>query len=137
MNFFLMYLYQLPQNLLALAIILWHKYILNKKLSEMIVHLENPVKVVVIPQSKAFGVSLGNYIIFSGGGMYNDTNMKHELGHCAQSRMLGWLYLLIVGLPSAVFNLISQHNKKWAKNYYRRYPENQADRLGGVERSKS
>lgn len=41
------------------------------------------------------GVTLGNYIIVS-----NIKHLQHELGHTKQSKILGPLYLLVIGLPS-------------------------------------
>lgn len=55
-----------------------------------------------------------------------------------QSRMLGWLYLPVVGLPSisrAAYALLYREvtGRQWT-GYYDGYPENWADRLGGVQR---
>jgi len=70
-----------------------------------------------------------------------EKEIPHEGGHCLQSRMLGWLYLPIVGIASGLNNLKSRKNpyvsmsederEKW---YYNFYPEKWADKLGGVER---
>ena len=86
------------------------------------------------------GVSLGEYIILPPRRDYAQT-VPHEYGHSVQSRAWGPLYLLAVGLPSAVFNNLWDRllHKKWSaerrqKWYYSRYPEKQADRLGGVAR---
>ena len=85
--------------------------------------------VYIVPFMCAGGVSLGNYIFILNSND-NDFAIKHELGHRIQSMILGPLYLLIVGLPSALFNVISSHSKKFSKNYYRRFPENWANKLG-------
>jgi hypothetical protein len=85
-----------------------------------------------------YGVSLGKYILVSTfykeetNGEFNAKN--HEFGHVKQNLMLGPLYLILVGLPSITFNIISQNNEKFASRYYQRYPENWADKLGGVKR---
>lgn len=77
------------------------------------------------------GISLGKFIVvnqFSG-----QNTIKHEYGHCRQSKYLGWFYLLVVGLPSilhAAFCKCKRHS------YYDIYPENWADKLGGVKRNK-
>ena len=52
--------------------------------------------------------------------------------------MLGPLYLPLVGVPSVsrVINSVAYHHlkrKPWT-GYYKGYPEDWADRLGGVER---
>jgi hypothetical protein len=79
-----------------------------------------------------WGVSLGRYII-----IWECSSLEtlwHEYGHYRQSLMLGPLYLPIVGLPSLVMNLMSRCNADFASRYYQRWPENWADRLGGVKR---
>jgi hypothetical protein len=85
------------------------------------------------------GFSLGKYICLT--DAHDFETLKHEGGHCAQSKILGWLYLLIIGIYSAVFcNLWDRwFHQKWAyerrvKWYYSRWSEAWADRLGGVER---
>jgi hypothetical protein len=87
------------------------------------------------------GVSLGRYIILP---YENETDIKHEYGHSVQSLYLGPLYLLAVGLYSAVFcNLWDRlFHKAWPAYdrlywYYKtRWAERWADRLGGAERDK-
>lgn len=57
--------------------------------------------------------------------------VRHEaVGHVAQSRMLGWLYLVVIGLPSLIWAAVCQERKK----YYNFYTEKWADRLAGIER---
>jgi len=84
------------------------------------------------------GVSLGNYIIIK---TKNEATVKHEYGHSRQSVIFGPLYLLAVGVPSAIFNNLWDRlfHKKWPvekrhKWYYSRYPEKWADLLGGAVR---
>lgn len=129
----LLYLWQLPQNLLGLLVILFtgakktgsdYEYIASK--------------------FEPFGVSLGNYIIFGGAGGTADS-YKHEYGHHKQSLYLGWLYLIIIGLPSLSGNLFTRVWWAFSKkdfetadkilNYYYKQPwEAWADKLGGVIR---
>ena len=85
------------------------------------------------------GFSLCRYICLHG-KYYNNVlelerTIRHECGHSRQSRRLGWLYLLVVGIPSAINNLRSRVDDHVWKTYYQRYPESWADRLGGVERT--
>jgi len=119
---FLLFLWQLPQNLLALCMLFYF-------------HLTHSIKQItklhgktIIHSSKApNGISLGNFVFVKYPS--NQAIIKHELGHCRQSEILGWLYLPIVGLPSITMNIISRYNASFAKGYYRRFPENWADRL--------
>lgn len=87
------------------------------------------------------GFSLGYYQaltvrFFRAGNDIVRTTKKHEWGHCKQSLILGPLYLVVVGLPSVLWNLLSRLSYKVGSRYYRRFPENWADRLGGVVRDK-
>ena len=123
----LLYIWQLPQNLLGLLVILF-------------THAENTDKGYWLTYYHSFGVSLGNYIIFGGIGSMLDTNVKHEQGHQKQSKYLGPLYLLIIGLPSVLGNLWDRlFHKKWPISkriswYYNQPWEKWADKLGGVKR---
>ena len=127
----LLWIWQLPQHLLA--IIIYLILIISKK----IVAIDNFLSSKVYWANISWGVSLGNYIFL--GGAYSDgVTVKHEYGHSIQSKIFGPLYLLIIGLPSITMNILSvilfyRGNKKFYKNYYNRWPESQADKLGKVE----
>jgi hypothetical protein len=93
-------------------------------------------RAVSVVVRRRFGVSLG-LVVFSTYGTI--TSRHHELGHYVQSNLFGPLYLLLVGLPSVVLNLLSRFfgaDSKFTRNYYNRYPENWADLLGKVHRIK-
>jgi len=87
------------------------------------------------------GVSLGTFIFWTKRSnryshLKNDCKM-HEYGHSIQSRLLGPLYLLIVGIPSIMRFFYSawyvkRKGSDW-QNYYAGFPENWADKLGGVK----
>jgi len=96
----------------------------------------------LVVESAETGISLGHIVFWSReGSRWHDLDVRnraHELGHCKQSRLLGWLYLPLVGLPSisrAVYALVFREmtGRQWTR-YYEGYPENWADRLGGVIR---
>jgi hypothetical protein len=130
----LLYVWQLPQHLLGLLLI---KITGACKTNSFF----SPAEACVYRQSKykGWGISLGRYIILHD---YYDTDTEyHELGHSVQSVWFGPLYLLAIGIPSALFNNLWDRlfHKKWApekrlKWYYSRWPEKQADKLGGVTR---
>ena len=70
-------------------------------------------KSVTIDKSKKYfrvkhlcdcGISLGNYIIIDLDADYEDWAIGHEQGHQKQSQMVGWLYLVLFGLPSICGN---------------------------------
>lgn len=136
----LLFLWQLPQNLIALFILL-----LNKKEQKTIKYIYG-IKVCFVKKGVFnCGVSLGDYIILY--DLYRHfpyeclrNTVKHENGHKKQSRYFGWFYLLLVGLPSVCNNIWDRlFHRKWTneereKWYYSRYPEKWADKIGEVKR---
>lgn len=80
-------------------------------------------------------VSLGEYV-FLCPSHYNDEEvLKHEKGHTIQSKYLGWLYLLVIGLPSFIWansKYCERYRQKHNKSYYSFYTERWANKLGGV-----
>jgi hypothetical protein len=48
--------------------------------------------------------------------------------------MLGPLYLFIVGIPSVTMNMLTKAKILKRENYYKRWPETWADKLGKVKR---
>lgn len=81
----------------------------------------------------AGGVCLGELVLV----LETENNIltkKHELGHRCQSRILGPLYLIIVGLPSVCINLAARKSLKVRSTYYQKFPENWADKLGKIQR---
>ena len=96
----------------------------------------------------AGGMSLGKYIFvpfdYDGLMWYDDNKyyrddyaknfIKHEYGHTIQSKYLGWLYLLVIGLPSLIWSqCFEKYRKKTGTGYYDFYTEKWANKLGGVE----
>lgn len=102
----LLWVWQLPQNIIGL---IWEKFDL--------------------PLFGSAGVCLGEYIILR--NPVHLVVMKHEMGHQKQSRMLGPLYFLIIGLPSLIGNILHRFVRF---NYYKQPWEAWADKLGGVDR---
>lgn len=133
-----LFIWQLPQCLLGLVLLL-----LNKTKIDY-----DGIKAVdswatLIPLSNGFrkerleGISLGLFIILDYRPNWNRI-VVHEYGHVLQSRILGPLYLLVVGLPSILRAIYAEKvlSKKWDQSrisvwYYSGYPEQWADRLGG------
>ena len=98
----------------------------------------------LVVESTGTGVSLGHVVFWSReNSRWHDLDLRnraHELGHTKQSRLLGPLYLPVVGFPSIsrvayAFAYRELTGKPWT-GYYDGYPENWADRLGGVERGR-
>ena len=115
----LLYIWQLPQNILGLLFLLCLK---GKQ--ELLVDNIRFYYIDTFPG----GISLGDYIIL---GYKNARSVRHEYGHCIQSRYLGWLYLPVVGLPSLLHAAFCECRKH---SYYDFWTEAWADKLGGVKR---
>ena len=115
----ILYLWQLPQNILGLLFLL---FIRGEKKHDLY-----GVRFYTAPKIKG-GISLGQYMIL-GKETYN--LVRHEYGHYLQSKMLGPLYLIVVGLPSVLHAWLCPCKKH---SYYDFYTEKWADKLGGVKR---
>ena len=121
----LLYVWQLPQNLLGLLLIAIVR-------PEDIYDYEGE-KLCYSYRRMRGGISLGRYIIIR--SYLLNANAKteyHELGHSIQSRILGPLYLLVIGLPSLLW--AAWWNEDRNRSYYSFYTERWADYLGNVER---
>lgn len=118
----LLYLWQLPQNLLGALLKLFYK------VSNKVVYKD---KIVCICKGFRGGISLGNTIIVNKYPITKDTwnTVKHEYGHSIQSKYFGWLYLFVIGIPSALHALVG-----FTDCYYDFYTEKWADKLGNVKR---
>jgi len=77
------------------------------------------------------GISLGLFSFRDGASLLDDNTIRHEDGHSVQSIMFGPAYLIIVGIPS-LRNALDKNLV--GDDYYTVWPENQADKLGGVKR---
>ena len=124
----LLQVWQLPQNLLGLAVGLFLK---GKRRLPGVPGIPETIRVVGA-RNMYGGISLGNFIYFRPPAY--ETMIRHEYGHCRQSRLLGPFYLLVVGLPSLLWALWWHPGRPVP--YSRFYTERWADRLGGVERRK-
>lgn len=110
----LLYLWQLPQNLLGLAVV---KVTKAEKKDDW-----------YFSRKVGSAVSLGSYIISA---TANEITLRHERGHQKQSLILGPLYLLMIGLPSVCGNLL---HRVFRFNYYAQPWEHWADKLAGINR---
>lgn len=124
----LLILWQLPQVLVGLFLL-----ILYKK-SSKVIYKDDYVKVYSC--NMPGGISLGTIVLINK-YMCTKNTVNHELGHTKQSRYLGWLYLLIIGLPSIIHAWLNNTIgccDKHLEGYYHFYTEKWADKLGGVKR---
>jgi len=82
------------------------------------------------------GVSLGGFIFLT--DVWEDKEQQtldHEYGHCMQSLLFGPLYLLVIGIPSVIWNVcFRKYRKEKNVDYYSFYTEKWADIWGKVNR---
>lgn len=121
----LLYLWQLPQNLVGLVVV----KITGAERGLYTIH-DKMYKCYATNKIRSSG-SLGDYVILKRPQQETIPTILHEYGHCRQSRYLGWLYLPIVGLSSWLHNLFC---KCTDHDYYDFWTEKWADRLGGITR---
>jgi hypothetical protein len=128
-------LWELPQN--ALGVLTFA----SERLRGRVVRVER-VDGRFVVETTGTAISLGHLVFWSRRSSrwhdLDERNRQHELGHAVQSRMLGPLYLPVVGVPStarAMYALGYREvtGRKWT-GYYDGFPERWADELGGVQR---
>ena len=126
----LLWIWQLPQHLIALFMC-------------AVLKVKPSTKDVMLYKYNFPSFSLGEYIFISWSNWVDYSNnfhnglvtMFHEVGHTRQSRYLGWLWLFVIGIPSALHWVWYQYyGRKHGYNYYNFYTEKWADKLGGVTR---
>ena len=128
-------LWQLPQIVLGLVVV--GIFSTRRRITRREVSCVAPGTSIyrVTARRWLWGVSLGTIVLLCDHPSCDDTMVRHEYGHCIQSRMLGPLYLLVVGLPSITRLMWWRLLRLPPSDYYRGYPEAWADRLGGVKRT--
>lgn len=119
-------IWQLPQSIIGWLMILW--FVIIGKVKFMHYHKH----AFVFTADKMNGsISLGTIIILCTSHSKSKPTIQHEFGHIFQSQYLGWLYLLVIGIPSICWAAI--HNPANGISYYSFYPEMWANTLGKVE----
>lgn len=118
MKKFLIFLWTLPQSLLG-----WVMSLFCRKTTKF----DKPVYI----WSFKGAVSLGMFIFVK--DYASEFTVAHEYGHYKQSLMLGWLYLLVIGLPSFVWATLQTIGLFKNVCYYDFYTERWANKIAGYE----
>ena len=120
----ILFIWQLPQHLLAI-IYFGYLVMMCKDLG-----IDSRYKqAIVIPCVMRGAVTLGNYVFVGLNSEYKET-VKHELGHTIQSKILGPLYLIVIGIPSITYcGLRRLFPSLRKKDYHNFYTEKVADYL--------
>ena len=120
----ILFIWQLPQHIVAL-IYFGYLVMMGKDLG-----IDSRYKqAIVIPCIMRGAVTLGNYVFVGLNSEYRKT-VKHELGHTIQSKILGPLYLIVIGIPSITYcGLRRIFPSLRKKNYYNFFSEKSANYL--------
>ena len=120
----IVFIWQLPQHIVAL-IYFGYLVMMCKDLG-----VDSRYKqAIVIPCIMRGAVTLGNYVFVGLNSEYKET-VKHELGHTIQSKILGPLYLIVIGIPSITYcGLRRLFPSLRKKSYYDFYTEKWANNL--------
>ena len=120
----------LPQNIIGFILVLYFHYYKGYEMYKY-----KDAWVIQYGKSRAGAVSLGQFIFLWSNYTNKQQIIKHEYGHTRQSHLLGPLYLLVIGVPSFVWNVFFQNYRiKNKVSYYDFWVESWADRLGKVNR---
>lgn len=126
----LYWIWQLPQNLLG---VLWR----NIKKDSIITDISNNdiesvgAKAYLIKAGGA--ITLGKYVFISQTYRDQSITIKHECGHVKQSKMLGPLYLIVIGVPSILHRWLNDYiGCDEESGYSHFYTEKYADKLMGI-----
>ena len=123
----LLFIWQLPQNIVGAAMWLYFKLMGDVEKIEA-----TKWSVAYKSTYMAGGISLGSFCFLSRNMATRKEYVAHELkGHTKQSRLLGVFYLFIVGLPS-ILNAIFG----FTKCYYDFWCEKWANNLAGLTTDK-
>lgn len=152
----LLFIWQLPQNIIgAILFLILRKWIIKEDIYYFLKQnkKENSIekykyigddyktkKYLVVNNKNFTAVSLGNFVFLD---EFNLFTVLHEYGHQKQSKKLGFLYLIFVGLPSITFNIYDRiFHRKWSSKkrlewYYNLPWEKNANKLSNLEYSAS
>jgi hypothetical protein len=128
----LLWLWQLPQNLCG---IIYRSISKDNRICVIENDDSRSVGAKVYLQRAKGGVTLGKYVFINQDYTDKEAVIKHECGHVKQSKILGPLYLLVIGIPSILHAWLNNYIGCCKKHgtYYHFYTEKSANKLMGIE----
>ena len=125
-EFFIECIWQLPQNLIGSL----YKEFISK---DIITRINYDASIYECYLTRGGGeLTLGRFIFVNQHFTDLEETILHEIGHVKQSRILGPLYLIIIGIPSISWAGLRRLIPALKKiNYYWFYTENWANKLMG------
>ena len=150
----LLFIWQLPQNIIGIILFLilrksitkgYIYYFLNRDNKENTIDYYKYIgddykirKYLVVNKKNFNSISLGDFVFLRS---FDLLTVLHEYGHQKQSKKLGFLYLILVGLPSIACNIYDKiFHRKWSDEkriewYYKLPWEKNANKLSNLEYS--
>lgn len=121
----ILWIWQLPQNICGF---LYKKISRKNRICQVENQYTREVGAEVNLKRSKGGVTLGKYIFICQDYTDKTKVIKHECGHVRQSKILGPLYLLVIGLPSIIHAVINGrigccYDKEGNYNYHHFYTE--------------
>jgi hypothetical protein len=120
-----MFLWQLPQNIVALLMMPFLGKLRLVKYDNYCWAFEG--------EKMSGGISLGCFIFLSSFSAEDKETILHEYGHVVDSHKFGWLYLFIIGIPSFLWATFFSHGKC----YYSFFTESRANKNAGLKVAKN
>ena len=128
-EFFIECIWQLPQNLIGSL----YKEFISKDIITRI-NYDASTHECYLTRGGG-GLTLGRFIFVNQHFTDLEETILHEIGHVKQSRILGPLYLIIIGIPSISWAGLRRLIPALKKiNYYWFYTENWANKLMGLNK---
>ena len=125
--FILLWIWHLPQNIVAMF------RILLRRIETSWLKPDNPHEkggsVSTYISEACDSVTLGEYIFVYHKLSNREEVIQHETGHVIQSRILGPLYLIVIGIYSGIWCLFGANEK----GRYACWTERWANRLSGLK----
>lgn len=135
MTYALLWAWQIPQNVAGIIVQKHYERKADKTGAEWFYSCRHGILYLRTDSlAKGKAVALGEYVVVN--RFASNKVLSHEFGHVRQSRMLGPLYLPLIGLQSLCHAAVHYDlcGKKKYKPYNHFWTEQWADRLGGVRR---
>ena len=128
-EFFIECIWQLPQNLIGSL----YKEFISK---DIITRINYDASIYECYLTRGGGgLTLGRFIFVNQHFTDLEETILHEIGHVKQSRILGPLYLIIIGIPSISWAGLRRLIPALKKiNYYDFYTESIANKLMGLNK---
>lgn len=119
--FAILFIWQIPQNIVALCILIFSKN------TRFLAYRHYCIALSTELPKKAGGISLGNFALIAPNCAQIDEIVRHEVdGHTVDSKILGPLYLFIIGIPSLLHLIFLKPHKDYGDFYTERWANRHA-----------